>query len=150
MPPKKGVLMITVVIIQRESVINDPAFLMSPSGMVEIPRLEAKLSLRNGRLILSASYFEIGTKPTMSIWTIRHQNCHSGENRNPGNRRKKLDSCWSLSRTWYGTGMTGKRTKMVKVDFKSTACWRTPRLQGEGSSVNFWKDLLFSFINIVS
>jgi len=40
---------------------------MSSSGMVEIPRLEAKLSLRNGRLILSASYFEIGTKPTMSI-----------------------------------------------------------------------------------
>jgi len=41
--------------------------LMSPSGMVEIPRLEAKLSLRNGRLILSASYFKIGTKPAMSI-----------------------------------------------------------------------------------
>ena len=58
--------------------------LMSPSGMVEIPRLEAKLSLRNGRLVLSASSFEIGTKPTMSIWTTRHQNCHSGENRNPG------------------------------------------------------------------
>jgi hypothetical protein len=28
---------------------------MSPSGMVEIPRLEAKLSFRNGRLILERS-----------------------------------------------------------------------------------------------
>ena len=31
--------------------------------------------------------------------------------------------------------MTYKRTRIGKVDFKSTICLRTPRLQGEGSSV---------------
>jgi len=37
--------------------------------MVEIPRLEAKLNLRNGRLILYISFSRIEAKPTMSIWT---------------------------------------------------------------------------------
>ena len=58
--------------------------LVSPPGMVETPRLEAKLNLRNGRLILRAFSFRIGAEPTMSMLTRMHQNCHSGENRNLG------------------------------------------------------------------
>ena len=42
---------------------------MSPSGMVEILRLEAKLNLRKGRLIHCISFSRIEAKPTMSIWT---------------------------------------------------------------------------------
>jgi hypothetical protein len=34
-----------------------------------------------------------------------------------------------------GAGMTTRRTRIGKVDFKSTICLRTPRLQGEGSLV---------------
>jgi hypothetical protein len=42
---------------------------MSPSGMVEIPRLDPKLNLHNGRLILCISFSRIEARPTKSIWT---------------------------------------------------------------------------------
>ena len=54
-----------------------------PFGDGETPRLEAKLSLRNGRLISPVSSFQIKTEPTMSM-ERRHQNCHTGESRYPG------------------------------------------------------------------
>jgi hypothetical protein len=47
---------------------------MSLSGMTEIPRLEAKLGLRNNRLTSRVSSFQIATKPTTSIWMTKHQN----------------------------------------------------------------------------
>jgi hypothetical protein len=57
---------------------------MFPQGRVDIPRLEAKLSLRNGRLTFLVSSFQLATKPTMSNRVTRDQNGHSGENPNPG------------------------------------------------------------------
>ena len=77
----------------------------------------------------------------MSMCITRHLNCHSGENRNPVNRRRQLDSC--LRRN------DGQKTINGQVDFESTACLRTPHLQDEGGLVLFKEFYDLEFLCLV-
>jgi hypothetical protein len=102
--------------------------------MVEIPRLEAKHRVCEmvGQLLASC---------LLCDW-------NRADHKHPSDTASELSFPWKREpgrerKSWIPacTGMTTRKTRIGKVDLKSTESLRTPRLQGEGSSVGAKKRL---------